>query len=726
MKTSKFLLFIFYYFLIFQGSQVYASKYRQKINKVVQQYSQSSTLDPNKALDLIKPLLKVQKFCSKEEQNIILLLLSEAEIRQGDIPSFINTISSLKRKNPVFKQTVLKFQYAQCLTKYSVYKNEAKTALNYNQSAVQSAKKSRINLRVAEAYQNRSFVFMTLNNKDSSIYYTQLASKYAKRTDSKISLAISFHNEAIVLAHFNTLDLAVSKELLALQIAEKINDTYFQSIYNRAIAEYSLEVSNYKEASTYLLKSYRISERTKDERNKAICDIIRGGISLHVSGPESAVSLLISGIKKLKSLKQIDWIGQGEEFLGSAYAKAGNTTDALKSYNTALLNYTKLGNKDKLASIQEKIGIVYYTKSDLKQAAYYFNNSIENRLEQREQNKIYITYNWLSKLNSKKGNKEQAYVFLKKYVDFLELNTTSNDARKIEQMTITSSREERERIIELQSETLEKQLKEKKILQLQSDRQLFGIIFIVVIVFLGIIIVIFRMRQNRALQEQQAAEMSQSLLRSQMNPHFIFNAMSVIQSYIYENTPERASKFLVNFSRLMRLILENSPKEFIPIAIEEEILNKYLTTQKSRFENRFDFAIHIEEDLFFKRAMIPPMITQPFIENAIEHGQLHTVENGLITISIKENNKLLEISITDNGIGRLKAGKKKKSKTHNSMALNITNERIQILNKKYKSKGSLTIQDLNHENNSGTSVLICLPIIYETTNFIQDEKGTNN
>ena len=124
--------------------------------------------------------------------------------------------------------------------------------------------------------------------------------------------------------------------------------------------------------------------------------------------------------------------------------------------------------------------------------------------------------------------------------------------------------------------------------------------------------------------------------------------------------------------------------------------------------------------------MIPPMITQPFIENAIEHGQLHTVDKGLITISFKENNNLLEISITDNGIGRLKAGKKKKSKTHNSMALNITNERIQILNKKYKSKGSLTIQDLNQENNSGTSILIYLPIIYETNNFIQDEKGTNN
>jgi LytS/YehU family sensor histidine kinase len=220
--------------------------------------------------------------------------------------------------------------------------------------------------------------------------------------------------------------------------------------------------------------------------------------------------------------------------------------------------------------------------------------------------------------------------------------------------------------------------------------------------------------------------MSQTLLRSQMNPHFIFNALAVIQSYIYENTPEKTSKFLVNFSRLIRLILENSPKEFITIDIEKEILSKYLTTQKLRFEDRFNFVINIDEELLFKRALIPPMITQPFIENSIEHGQLHTIERGIIEIHMKEHAGMLTIEITDNGVGRTKAGKIKKNKTHKSMAIDITRQRIEIMNKKYKGKGSLTIEDLDLQNSRGTRVIICLPIIYENTTFEAYEKSTDN
>jgi sensor histidine kinase YesM len=161
--------------------------------------------------------------------------------------------------------------------------------------------------------------------------------------------------------------------------------------------------------------------------------------------------------------------------------------------------------------------------------------------------------------------------------------------------------------------------------------------------------------------------------------------MSVIQSYIYENDPEKSSQFLVNFSRLMRLILENSPKEFIPIELEREILDKYLTAQKMRFEHRFDFELIISDDLLFKKAMVSPMITQPFIENAIEHGQLHNVKGGEIGVFMHAQDEQLIIEIQDNGIGRQKSGNTKKLRTHKSMAIDITRERIAILNKKSKS-----------------------------------------
>jgi sensor histidine kinase YesM len=199
-----------------------------------------------------------------------------------------------------------------------------------------------------------------------------------------------------------------------------------------------------------------------------------------------------------------------------------------------------------------------------------------------------------------------------------------------------------------------------------------------------------------------------------MNPHFIFNAMSVIQSYIYDNDTKNSTKFLVNFSRLIRLILENSPKEFIPITTEMEILQKYLETQKLRFEDRFEFDIEMDENMMLDHAMIPPMITQPFIENAIEHGQLHTVEGGFIKIIFKREKDMLHIEIMDNGIGRSNSEKNKKRKDHTSMALNITKERINNLNMKYKTDGYLIIDDYNKELQTGTKILISLPYQVDT------------
>ncbi|NBU48381.1 MAG: hypothetical protein EBS34_13275 [Flavobacteriales bacterium] len=120
------------------------------------------------------------------------------------------------------------------------------------------------------------------------------------------------------------------------------------------------------------------------------------------------------------------------------------------------------------------------------------------------------------------------------------------------------------------------------------------------------------------------------------------------------------------------------------------------------------------------------MITQPFVENAIEHGQLHTIKDGLIKVQIIEKDKMLEISVTDNGVGRDKASQIKKKQSHKSMAMDITRERIKIMNKKYKGRGSMEVKDLNEDLKTGTKVIICLPLIYENSIFDKNEKGINH
>jgi two-component system sensor histidine kinase LytS len=142
---------------------------------------------------------------------------------------------------------------------------------------------------------------------------------------------------------------------------------------------------------------------------------------------------------------------------------------------------------------------------------------------------------------------------------------------------------------------------------------------------------------------------------------------------------------------------------------EVEILQKYLETQKLRFEDRFDFSIDVADTVLTEYASIPPMITQPFIENAIEHGQLHTVEGGFIRVHFDKVDQMLQISIIDNGIGRKGAEMNKKSKDHKSMAMNITKERIDNLNKKYKTDGSMIFEDYDKKRKTGTKVLISIP-----------------
>ena len=161
-------------------------------------------------------------------------------------------------------------------------------------------------------------------------------------------------------------------------------------------------------------------------------------------------------------------------------------------------------------------------------------------------------------------------------------------------------------------------------------------------------------------------------------------------------------------------ILENSSKEFIPITTEVEILEKYLEMQKLRFQDRFEYEIDVDFQLYDEHANIPPMITQPFIENAIEHGQLHTIEGDSISVHFSKEDGMLCISITDNGIGRKKSRALKKSSAHNSMAMDITGQRITHLNRKYKSDGKLEIEDFNKELQSGTKVLISLPYTTDT------------
>ncbi|WP_136466090.1 tetratricopeptide repeat-containing sensor histidine kinase [Flagellimonas onchidii] len=199
-------------------------------------------------------------------------------------------------------------------------------------------------------------------------------------------------------------------------------------------------------------------------------------------------------------------------------------------------------------------------------------------------------------------------------------------------------------------------------------------------------------------------------LRTQMNPHFIFNALNSVNTYIAKSDERSANRFLSEFSILMRSVLENSEEDFIPLTKELELLELYVKLEHSRFSDKFDFEIDIDEKIDVDAFEIPPMLLQPYIENAIWHGLRYREEKGFLKISVKQLDlDTLEIVIADNGIGRKKSAELKTSnqKKQKSKGMGNIKKRIQILNDMYKNKVDVFISDL-HDDQTGTKVSLKL------------------
>jgi hypothetical protein len=554
--------------------------------------------------------------------------------------------------------------------------------------------------------------FTAVNQKDSALWASNMALQLAKRSDKKWVLIEAMQQQAEVYWQFNLFEQAVQRAIYSLQLAEEAELSYFKSSPLLLIASISIEVKNFNLAFSYLKLAQDLAKAQKDERSMAFVNYLFSRYYIGTNMPNKA------GISAGLAYNWFDEVGntryknRSRLMMITAQQSQGERVDAPFSSLIALAD--SKADPFFVAELYCEYGQYLMAKNNYPAAQLAFESSLQSLPSTTLlRPKIANTYRSLAAIASKTGNLKDAYQFQKAYSSWLENSPVWRSAARIEEMAAANIREERERLIVNQQASIERAQKEREIIELQRDRQLFILIIFIVAIIFGVIIYVLRMQQVKTRQEQREAELSQTLLRTQMNPHFVFNAMSVIQSYIYENDPAKSSQFLVNFSRLMRLILENSPKEFIPIELEREILDKYLTAQKMRFENRFDYELTISDDLLFNKAMVSPMITQPFIENAIEHGQLHTVKAGKILVNMLAKDAELIIEIQDNGVGRKKSADTKKMKTHKSMAIDITRERIAILNKKYKFNGSLTMTDLDATAQTGTVVTLVLPLKYE-------------
>lgn len=327
----------------------------------------------------------------------------------------------------------------------------------------------------------------------------------------------------------------------------------------------------------------------------------------------------------------------------------------------------------------------------------------------------------LSEAYEKKGDYDNSLETYKSYVAEKESLFKSKEIELEDEKSILlnqqkiSSRGSSAKLQNKDDEIRDRELLLKEAEVQQQKLLNYGLMFVIGVVCVAGFFV-YRNAKERRLANQLLTLKS---LRSQMNPHFIFNALNSVNHFISISDERAANKFLAEFSRLMRLVLENSQKDFVPLSSELEIVELYIKLEHYRFRDKFDYSFDCDEDINADSVEIPPMLIQPYIENAVWHGLRYKESRGKLIVKINQSKEFIEVLIEDDGIGREKsqALKTKHQRSSKSTGLSNTSSRLAILNSVYGTNFSVGLTDLNNEGDSGTRVRLTIPTTQKISNY---------
>ena len=440
-----------------------------------------------------------------------------------------------------------------------------------------------------------------------------------------------------------------------------------------------LALMNKPDSSLYYLQNFKQTA----PMNQLGADMFIGETYLSMKEYGKAKQLFQYVVDSLKKSKNpfLPFLTRGLINIGKAYAGEKNYKSAFK--------YTKEGYKI----------IHYFTDPQF----------------------VMETYKLLSDVYHHLGNNDSAYFYLNKYTTLKDsaqnkqfLWRLNSKINKYKQVAENAKKEAQIALLNKDNKIKQQQLKQEARLK----NYLF--IFLAVLVVAGIFIfrnLTLKRKNDQLKNDKQQAELQErairlemQALRAQMNPHFIFNCLSSINCFILENETEKASDYLTRFSRLIRMVLTNSEKSLITLDEELKMLKLYLDMERLRFENSFDYNITYTNDVEAETVLVPPLLLQPFCENAIWHGLMNKEGQGHLTITIMKENEYLNCVITDDGIGRAKAGELNKgtAKKEKSMGLKITTERLSLFNQDKEGHTFYEIDDITDEDGdiAGTKVSV--------------------
>ncbi len=506
--------------------------------------------------------------------------------------------------------------------------------------------------------------------------------------------------------------------------------SYNQMRLNEAYGDAYFAIQNYPNA----LKYYRMAEAnslalSSNEYNTAL----KIKIAKVLNATNSKKALVVLEEAKIQSAPQVNSTNsiEVESEIANYYQNNSMYKEEINSRNTIIRNLDSSSYSETSDSINMDIEQKKYEEQIKIAQTYNKQNLYDSTITVLSGNAISIsTLNedinslelkkeaakTLSEAYLKSGQEEKALQSYEEYVQILDELYKKKELAYTDVNTMSKRLMENQGRIDFLEKDKELYDAELEIIdqerQIQKDKlrfQWWSIIGLVVVIGM-LIFTIFTMYQRSKIQKKHSMMLDLKALRTQMNPHFIFNALNSVNNFIAKNDELNANKYLVRFSKLMRSILDNSDLDFIPLSKEVEVLELYLQLENMRFPDKFNFKFEVDKTINVKEFEIPPMLIQPHIENAIWHGLRYKEHDGLLLVSLKQENDSLKITVEDNGIGRAKSKELKtdNQKATKSRGIKNTEKRMDILSKIYKQKIRIEISDVETDG-SGTRVEIWIP-----------------
>lgn len=519
---------------------------------------------------------------------------------------------------------------------------------------------------VAAQYGNLGVIFEMSGDFSKALLFYQKALKKYELLEDKKSIAFVENNIGIVYQEMNQFKQALKSFQKAFAHKKEQSDSSgMASTLNNIGVLYESLKNDFNQALFYYTESFEIYDKTNNQLQKGTLLNNIGLIYLKQGKIDSANRFLSEALSIRQLLNDMYGVASTTLNLAQLELKQKNANKAIALSQKSIQLFTEIGSNTKMSES-------YQTHALACEMNQQFREALESQ---------------------------------KKYIQFRDSVLNETNQKAMHEMQAR-----------FENEVNQKQLtileKENAIKDQRLNQNIWTIISLSTLFLMILLVVFFFVRQHRLRLQHRQLIVEQKLFRAQMNPHFIFNALSSIQAFIQNNNKDLGSKYITQFARLMRRILDYSTKEFIPLSDELEVLTDYIEFQRLRFSNSFQFELIMDENLESDLINVPPMLLQPFVENAIEHG-IRNVENAWIKVHLSMQNQHLIVRIIDNGIGIEKSKRLKKNHEHQSMALQITSERLLLLSKSNKNNPQIRIIDCSQINptGTGTEVSFEIPVI---------------